>query len=1560
MSPASPSPTSPSTKPRTRQRMKRFFRGLLRPSSQKASASTMTLDVYQQDADNERGSQPRASLNDLRTHEQATSGLMPTSLSGTAVARSLLVPGSVPAEVDFNQRTTDSVRPPPHAMPPARIPSPNPASAQVQGEHQSFVLKENAKLAWHGFKVVAKNVERFVDGTPFKIPIAVLNKLVENADAFIDNKESMAKLLLPIGQRLKIVSEALTQMELPSDIRPTFDHFASTLEEATEELDNLDKQGLLKRILELDEHPKEIDDIFRRVDEATKNFELKLNLANFKQANTIRDDIEITRLEKLQPIKTVRFNTLDRKPPVKPCTTGTREELIQGIMSWCKDTSPDAPAIYWLSGMAGTGKTTIAYTICARLSDEGKTARLGASFFCWRQSEAGRKRRNIIPTLAHELALQLPGFRRTLLDSRADANPPPLENHLETLIITPWDMSTRDREGLPPLVVVVDALDEVEDNEDDSNFLEDLIHKIEGHQDHLRGLKFLVTSRRDHRIVEAGKLLPSGAIYRLEEVPTTAVEKDISIYLQASLPLLDQHQLDQLGGQASGLFIYAATAVRFIIPPSQRPPPSLTVQNERLQTLLKAWPDKSRRGTEGLLVDRLYEDILSRYLVHMPQEHQKQTLTVLHTVLYAEEPIVVSDIHQLLKLDEPEPKLEVEDVLAVLLGLHAVLYISPTNVVYLYHKSFIDFMFDPTRFVNQELASICCPSPDIQFRLAGSCFRLMSSLKFNICDLPSSFLDDSEIKDLSTRIKNRISSPLRYACRHWAAHLSNIPGGDWETRQDIIYQMQRWLCTRLLFWMEAMNLLNAIGGCYHALVAVRRWLGTEEMEIQKGLTAAASLVTIFGSSTTKESTPHLYLSALAATSRHSPLMETWHNKFPGIPTVVAVLNPGRLLSLLQHDGWVTSVGFSQDGSRAISGSGDKTVRIWEVSTGMQLHHLDGHEDRVWSVAFSQDGSRAISSSSDQTGHEARVRSVAFSQDGLRAISGSDDRTVRIWEVSTAKQVRQLDGHEDWVKSVAFSQDGSLAISGSDDRTVRIWDVSTGKQLGQLEGKDPVWSVAFSQDGSRAISGSDDRTVRIWEVSTAKPLLQLEGHKKRVLSVAFSPDGLRAISGSEDRTVRIWEVYTGKQLYQLDGHEDSVTSVGFSQDGLYLISGSSDNTVRIWEVPTEKQLGHYHGVNSVGFLPDGSRAISSSYDGPARISEVSTGKQPGQLNGHEGRVNSVGFSEDGSLAISASDDETVRIWDVSTGMQLHQLDGHEDRVWSVAFSQDGSRAISSSSDQTLRIWEVPTGKQLHRLEGHKARVRSVAFSQDGLHAISGSDDKTVRIWEVSTGKQLCQLDGHEDWVISVAFSQDGLRAISGSEDTTVCIWDVATGKQLCRDEHKDWASSVALAQLHQLEGRKKRVLSVAFSHDGLRAISGSEDKTVRIWEVPTGKQMHQLDGHEGGVNSVAFSQDGSRVISGSNDNSVRIWRLLQLGIMVFLHPLSVLTSTDAQNAEWHMKPNGWITSSSNQRWMWLPPDMCRFLETPRCLIISARGSVKVGFTNARVGPEWAQCYDSTAA
>ena len=544
----------------------------------------------------------------------------------------------------------------------------------------------------------------------------------------------------------------------------------------------------------------------------------------------------------------------------------------------------------------------------------------------------------------------------------------------------------------------------------------------------------------------------------------------------------------------------------------------------------------------------------------------------------------------------------------------------------------------------------------------------------------------------------------------------------------------------------------------------------------------------------------------------------------------------RIFSL-GHTNSVQSVAWSPDGPRALSGSDDNTVRLWEVESGRCLRVLEGHTAGVNSVAWSPDGQCALSGAWDNTarlwevesgrclrvleGHTHIVWSVAWSPDGQRALSGSADHTARLWAIESGRCLRVLEGHTDSVRTVAWSPDGNRALSGAANHTVRLWDVDSARCLRVLEGHTGgVSSVAWSPDGQRALSGADDHTVRLWEVESGRCLGMLKGHTAGVLSVAWSPDGQRTLSGGDDRQVRLWEVESGGCLRVFEGHTDSLWSVAWSRDGQRVLSGADDHTVRLWEV----ESGRYLRV----------------------------------LKGHTDTVWSVAWSPDGQRALSAAADNTVRLWAVESGGCLQVLEGHTDSVRSVAWSPDGQRALSGAADSTLRLWAVETGRCLRVLKGHTAIVWSAAWSPDGKCALSGSDDNTVRLWDVESGRCVRVLKGYTESVLSVAWSPDGQRALSGAEDNTVRLWEVESGR--C---------------LRVLEGHTARVSIVAWSRDCQRALSGAGDHTVRLWDVESGRCLRVLEGHTAWVWSVGWSADGQRALSAAMNGVVRIWNFRAL-------------------------------------------------------------------------------------
>jgi small GTP-binding protein len=291
---------------------------------------------------------------------------------------------------------------------------------------------------------------------------------------------------------------------------------------------------------------------------------------------------------------------------------------------------------------------------------------------------------------------------------------------------------------------------------------------------------------------------------------------------------------------------------------------------------------------------------------------------------------------------------------------------------------------------------------------------------------------------------------------------------------------------------------------------------------------------------------------------------------------------GFVRVLYGHGAAVWAVALSADGNYAVSGSGDNTLRVWDLTGKHRPRTLEGHTN--W------------------------VRAVALSGDGKLAVSGSDDRTLRVWELDGSTPARALEGHTGAVQAVALSSDGKYAVSGSDDRTLRIWDLKGDTPCRVLEGhRRSIIAVALSADGKHVISGSDDRTLRVWDLKGDSPCRILEGHQRGVNAVALSEDGRRAISGSQDKTLRVWDLESNDPTHILEGHTEAIWAVALSADGKRAVSGSDDGTLRIWDLEDDQ----------------GSRV----------------------LEGHTGGVNAVALSSNGRTAVSGSDDKDLRIWNI---------------------------------------------------------------------------------------------------------------------------------------------------------------------------------------------------------------------------------------------------------------------------------------------------------------------------
>ena len=575
---------------------------------------------------------------------------------------------------------------------------------------------------------------------------------------------------------------------------------------------------------------------------------------------------------------------------------------------------------------------------------------------------------------------------------------------------------------------------------------------------------------------------------------------------------------------------------------------------------------------------------------------------------------------------------------------------------------------------------------------------------------------------------------------------------------------------------------------------------------------------------------------------------------------------------------VVSLACSPDGTWIASGSLDKTIRIWNTTTGKILHTLQGHTRPVSHVAISHDGKTLLSSGLDGTArfwtvqdgkqialveNVSRGEGIAFSPDGKTIAIAHDDKSIRFWTptgqpLPQSIRPRLDDKSPRTVGPLTISNDGRFLAAGCsfNDPTVAIFDLAKQTQLDTRSVNWPrIFDLAFSPDGKQiAIAG---RGVQLWDINSGSTRSFKPHGRSAIRSVRFHGSGQRLVSAGIDNAINSWDIDSPAQATTRLGHQRPVISLALHPDGKHLFSGSDDNTIKSWAITADRgsiripeQWKSEQVIQSVSRMTpglDNDRVFVGTDDGTLLTVDLATGVEQVQKMG-KGQVMSLVAVPGSGHVVSGFRSGQVVVWDPRNNRPVHSLTAHDGIVYAVAVSSDGRRLATGGQDQKARLWDLANGAPIHDLPWDGNQVRGLAFHPRKQQLVAAgrfgdSKSESVILWDYQTRKTVRTFEVEGAFRFHcVTISDDGKWLSAGDSRGGIWVWDLATGsvQSTC-------------------SGHTADVRSLQFSPNSQRLSSSGSDGTVRLWDPVDGTELLNL-GDEGGAPDVFFSSDGQQMIS----------------------------------------------------------------------------------------------------
>ena len=580
-----------------------------------------------------------------------------------------------------------------------------------------------------------------------------------------------------------------------------------------------------------------------------------------------------------------------------------------------------------------------------------------------------------------------------------------------------------------------------------------------------------------------------------------------------------------------------------------------------------------------------------------------------------------------------------------------------------------------------------------------------------------------------------------------------------------------------------------------------------------------------------------------------------------------------------HNGRLRDISYSPNEKLVATSSVDKTIKVWDVETGVLVHDLKGHSS--W------------------------IRQILFSNDGGYIISASGDGEIKKWRLSDGQEVLNFQQTQSAVECISFSRDERTLYAGNWDGEVIQIDLGNGELISKTKVskgariKDilllPESGFCLSAQENNTLSVYDDKTLELietynFDVSFERLLVSADhsrvsavSDKGLIVDFKVTKDGLiqeheKTFSGydifdatfigetntlgvicSDDKFV-YYDVQANKikdsipipthYYWHVISNKSGDRSYLSTSDGHLIEINNSTKTIK------KVQKIHNGSLVKMVLSKNDKFILTASEDYTSKIIDINSWTITKEFKNHASWVESVALSKMGGLmSVTQFGLNECLIKEYATGRLLYTLKGHQSWIRMSDFSPDGKKLVTASDDGTAVIWDLETGSIEQKLEGHTQRVESAYFSPFGNRVVTSSGDSTVMIWDVKSGEKLMRLNGHTDWLRDAVFSSNGELVASCGLDGTIRIWDA-----------KSWVL------IRTLQGHKNWVRSVRFDRSGKRLLSASDDHSAILWDVSNGQIIQKFNGHTDWLRFARFHPDNQSIITGSNDRTIRVWKI----------------------------------------------------------------------------------------